>query len=229
MYVIGHTVKRAARNFSARARAKRAQVFHTLLTVSEQDRILDLGSEDGTHIASLVPFRANVWIADIDPAAVQAGEAKYGFRPVVLQEDGTIPFPDGYFDVVFCSSVIEHVTLDKDKVYDIASGVAFRQAALARQRRFAAEIDRVGKRFFVQTPHKYFPIESHTWLPGLIVLVPRRWQVALIKRLGHFWPKRTLPDFNLLTRREMQSLFPGAEIREERFLGLTKSLIAVQR
>jgi hypothetical protein len=36
-----------------------------------------------------------------------------------------------------------------------------------------------------------------------------------------------LRDIDLLTTQELQQLFPQAEIWRERFLGLTKSLIAV--
>jgi hypothetical protein len=35
-------------------------------------------------------------------------------------------------------------------------------------------------------------------------------------------------ELRLLTYREMQELFPDCEIRRERFLGLTKSYIAVR-
>jgi hypothetical protein len=46
--------------------------------------------------------------------------------------------------------------------------------------------------------------------------------------MNHWWPKKTSPDWNLLTFREMQHLFPDAQIIRERSLGVTKSLIAVR-
>ena len=55
---------------------------------------------------------------------------------------------DGSFDIVFSNAVIEHVE------------------TLENQRRMAAEIQRVGRRYFVQTPNKYFPLEPHFLTPG---------------------------------------------------------------
>jgi hypothetical protein len=81
----------------------------------------------------------------------------------------------------------------------------------------------------VQTPYKYFPIESHTWLPAAIVLLPRRLQIALIRTLDGWWPKKTKPDWRLLTIRQMRALFPDAEIVVERSLGLPKSIMAIKR
>lgn len=56
-------------------------------------------------------------------------------------------FEDGSFDVVFSNSVIEHLGQHED------------------QRRMAREIQRVGKRYFIQTPNKSFPIEPHFLFP----------------------------------------------------------------
>jgi hypothetical protein len=41
--------------------------------------------------------------------------------------------------------------------------------------------------------------------------------------------KKTIPDWNLLATADMEALFPGAQILEERRFGICKSLIAVKR
>jgi hypothetical protein len=215
--------------YSRRSRRKRGRVFWSYLTPREEDKILDLGSEDGAHIAALIPFRRHVFIADINEALLQRGAERYGFTPLVLDESGRIPVSDKYFDIVFCSSVIEHVTVDKGDVARIKSGVEFRKAALARQRRFAEEIRRIAHRYWVQTPYKYFPIESHTWLPAIIVVLPRRLQITVIQTMNRWWPKKARPDWNLLTISEMRELFPDAQIVIERSLWLPKSIMAVKR
>jgi SAM-dependent methyltransferase len=124
-------------------------------------------------------------------------------------------FQDQSFDVVFSNSVIEHV------------------GALEDQRRMAREVVRIGKRYFVQTPNYWFPIEPHFLLPGFQWLpVPVR--VWLIRRFNLGWyQKVTDPEQardlihhnRLLTKKEFQGLFPGAALYEEKIAGLTKSFI----
>ena len=151
---------------------------------------------------------------------------RYGFRTAVLPEVEPLPFADGAFDLVFCSSVIEHATLDKRALREVAGSALFRGQAFAHQRRFADELRRVGGRYS-SSAHRYFPIESHTWLPALILLLPRRRLIQLIDFTNAWWPKKTRPDWNLLTRRQMRELFPDADLLMERWLGLPKSLIAI--
>jgi Methyltransferase domain len=219
----------AALSYSNRARRKRARVFCHELAPTANDRILDLGSEDGSHIASILPHRKNVVIADIDSEALELGRRNHGFETVLLDESGRLPFADGEFDIVFCSSVIEHVTVGKERLRDYRTQREFGAAAFEHQRRFAAEIERVGRRFFVQTPNKWFPIESHTWLPLPIVLLPRRLQLPFVAWVNRWWIKGTQLDWNLLTRKQMAELFPSARILVERSLGLPKSLIAIKK
>lgn len=44
-----------------------------------------------------------------------------------------------------------------------------------------------------------------------------------------WWPKKTTPDWNLLTIGEIREHFPDAEMAVERCLGLPKSVIAIKR
>jgi hypothetical protein len=225
---VGLLLTKAATAYSARQRQRRGAVFLERLHPAPADRILDLGSEDGAHIARILGRDYDVFIADIDHEALERGHRKYGFTPVVIPEDGTLPFADAHFDIVFCSSVIEHATVNKTDLLHYRSTREFRHAAWVRQQRLADEIRRIGRRYYVQTPYRYFPVESHTWFPAVVVVLPRRMQIRLINRLNRFWPKKTTPDFNLLTPREMRALFPDAEVLYERSCGLLKSMIAVR-
>jgi hypothetical protein len=78
----------------------------------------------------------------------------------------------------------------------------------------------------VQTPHRYFPIESHSWLPFLSYL-PRGMQVHVMRATNRFWIMKTSPDWNLLGGVEMQGLSPDARIVYEFSMGLRKSVIAI--
>ena len=127
---------------------------------------------------------------------------------------------------MFCSSAIEHITGPKDTVGNITSTTVFEAKAAIHQQKLAEEVRRIGKGYFVQTPYKYFLMESHTIAPGFVVLLPHSVQLEIWKR----WPfYNHVPDFNLLTVHDMKRCFPDAEIHLESVFGLTKSIMAVRR
>jgi SAM-dependent methyltransferase len=229
---VGRLITRLFQRFSSQARRKRARLFRDMFGLGDKTRILDLGSEAGGNIHAVLDGTAvrpeNTFIADINPRVLERGRERFGFVPVLVGQSGRLPFPDGYFDIVYCSSVIEHVTVPKDEVWTVRSGREFRRRSLAHQREFAREIQRVGRQFFVQTPYRWFLLESHSWLP-FVSWLPRRLQLPILKSAAKFWPKSTNPDWYLLDRRELRSMFEGAEIRDEKWLGFTKSIIAFKR
>jgi len=216
---------------SCRARAARAELFRRQFDLDENTCILDLGSETGANIHAVLqgtPVQpCKVYIADIDARAVARGQQCYGFNPVVIGESGSLPFPDQHFDIVYCSSVIEHVTVAKEQVWQLRDGRLFKSLAREHQRVFAAEIRRLGRQYFVQTPNVGFPIESHSWLP-MMGYLPRSMQVPALGFTNRFWVKRTAPDWCLFNRHELAVLFPEALIVEETSFGFTKSLMAVR-
>jgi SAM-dependent methyltransferase len=226
---LGQWLRRSAARSSAACRVRRGRLFVERLAPTEADRILDLGGGTGGHIAEIVPYRGNVTIGELDAEALRQAAETYGFSGLQLDGGETFPVADGQYDIVFCSSVIEHVTGPKEIAYYTEDGRQFGASARAAQATFAAEIRRVSKRYFVQTPYKYFPIEQHSFLPVFVVLLPRRWQVRLMRFLfGHGWIKPVYPDFRLLTIKDMRALFPDAEIVLERYCGLVKSIIAIK-
>jgi hypothetical protein len=190
-----------------RWRERRYQLFLDACRVRPDDRIIDVGAGWG---ALLERFnRTNPIVAvDLSP---QPSEWLASPNVIVQQADGTqLPFADGEFDVAFSNSVIEHVPPEL-------------------QARFASEIDRVAKRYFVQTPNRYFPIEPHYQLP-FFQFLPRSARMALNRRFSLGWQgKGHWEEITLLSAGDLKRLFPDAEIRRERVLGLTKSLIAVRR
>jgi SAM-dependent methyltransferase len=114
-----------------------------------------------------------------------------------------LPFEDGAFDLLYSSSVVEHV-------------------APERRAAFAAEVRRVARGWYVQTPARSFPIEPHALLPFAHWLPP-----SLRRRYWRLGAAGSWEDISLLGRAELQGLFPG-EIHAERLGGLVKSWIAVR-
>ncbi len=190
-----------------RCRAKRAALFRQCLRPSASDRILDLGGGYGDFFATVVPFRANVWIAEVDTKTPKRA-ARHGFCTALIPTDGSLPFPDGYFEIVHCNSVIEHVVVPEQRA------------------RPASEIRRVGRRWFVQTSNRYFPLEPHTRLPlGRWLL--RTWLEWWRPRMGRIWGYTDDLVWKLLDGRELMTLLPGGRLIRERWAGLTKSLVIV--
>ena len=125
-------------------------------------------------------------------------------------------FGDSSFDVVFSNSVIEHVGEHRD------------------QMKMANEVMRVGKRYFVQTPNRYFPIEPHFLFP-MFQFLPVVVRIRLLQTFNLGWFPRTpemikareiVESIRLLDSYEFLQLFPGSSLYEEKAFGMTKSFVA---
>ena len=90
-----------------------------------------------------------------------------GFKTLELNETGIIPCFVNEYDIIVSNSVIEHVTVNKAEIYEYRTNKSFRKAAFERQKLFANEIRLKCSKYYVQTPYRYFLLESHSWLPGV--------------------------------------------------------------
>ncbi len=208
----------------------RADLFVRLMQPAEGARVLDLGGQDGSFMVRIRErVRVDVTVADIGDAPNEAAR-RHGFRAVILEEGKPLPFEDQEFDIVFCNSVIEHVTLPKrDCIERRFANREWIAESLASQTAFATELARVGRGYFVQTPHRAFPIEAHTWLPA-VGWLPHNATVSVVRISDRVWVKQCgYVDWNLLDERQMRDLFPGARIHVERVTGLPKSIVAYKR
>jgi ubiquinone/menaquinone biosynthesis C-methylase UbiE len=189
-------------------RTGRMKRFVERFAITGQTTVLDMGG--GAFNWTLLPVRPEVTILDVYDHGNKADWATY-----IVGDGCHTDFPDAAFDVVFSNSVIEHV------------------GGIERQRQFAAECMRCGRGYFVQTPNKWFPVDTHTLMPFAHWL-PQKAFRKLIRFSPRFVFFKTDPgdlaDFSnmrLLGMRDLKELFPSAEIIKERFCGITKSLIAV--
>jgi SAM-dependent methyltransferase len=180
--------------FAARARIARHEHFFALTRLPAGGRVLDVGC-GALGLRALEP--------DLDITGVDLTPRPDYPGPFVCADAAAgLPFAEGEFDLVYCSSVIEHIS-------------APRRAA------FAAEVRRVGRGWFVQTPAYSFPLEPHSLLPFAHWLPPR------VRR--PYWRLGAAGEWEqieLLRRAEMQSLFGPA--LAERAGGLVKSWVCVR-
>lgn len=203
---------------ATRLRRKRFELLRRMIDrCSGPVRILDVGGRLSywKMMTSDRGFGTKVHVTLLNVSAPQVDEP--GFLSVSGDGRSMPQFVDREFDIVFSNSTIEHVGTYED------------------QRRMADEIRRIGRAYYVQTPNRYFPVEPHFLFP-LFQFLPIDVRVWLVQHFALGWYPR-LPDIEaarrevgsieLLGRRAFHSLFPEAEIHEERYLGLVKSFVAV--
>lgn len=204
-------------SLGAKFRTKRLKAFENLFfKIFENQaeiRILDVGGTDYFWKNSRIPNLPGVTITLLNLHLEQSS------HPNILAQQGDATdmsnFEKGSFDLVFSNSVIEHLY------------------TLENQQKMAAEIQRVGKHYFIQTPYKYFPVEAHYALP-FAQFLPKNLVFSILtktrlSRLKYWEPKAArqyLDEIRLLDKNEMGELFPAAKILEEKAWGLTKSLTA---
>lgn len=192
-------------------RTRRMAQFARHFRLTRDTRVLDVGG--GWLNWSLLPEQPQLTILNVFPAKEPNVPAEW------LVADGCqLPFTDNEFDIVYSNSVIEHL------------------GNIDNQCKFAAECQRVGKNFYIQTPNRQFFIEPH-WLALFIHWLPRSTQRRLVRNFtGRGLLTRPtqrdcdalIDEIRLLNYTEMRQLFPTAQIWSEQFAGMTKSFMAVK-
>jgi hypothetical protein len=211
---------RDANSWAFKLRNQRLDLFKNLLRQVDADdsiRILDIGGREefwkSSGILDDIPdLEVTLLNVDID----QMKLCNLNLKTVIGDARAMPEFHDQEFDIVFSNSVIEHVGNANDK------------------RRMSEEIRRVGKRYFIQTPNRFFPIEPHFVFPCFQFL-PLQLQVWLIMNFKLGWyskindrklARKLVSRITLLSRKEFGELFPGANMYDEKIFILTKSFIA---
>lgn len=161
--------------------------------------ILDVGvtSDDkleaSNYLESWYPHKDRITACGIDDASFL--EQKYPGVRYVKADGRSLPFPDGHFDVVHSSAVLEHV------------------GSREQQRAFIAELTRVALHaVFLTTPNRWFPVEFHSALPVAHWLPPRAFRTVL-RVLGHDMLSRE-ENLNLLSARDVRKLCQELFLRE---------------
>lgn len=200
---------RLADAVSVRSRARKLQLFLDELQPTAETTVLDVGADElgfgeGDGCGTLNFFEERYpWPERMTALGIHDGASFRERYPAIRYVQGdalALPFEDGEFDIVFSNAVIEHVG-DRD-----------------RQRRFVLEALRVGRRVFITTPNRRFPLEVHTLLP-VVHWLPERPAHAVYDLVG----KGSAKEIHLLSRRALESLFPG----RVRIVSLGLTLVAI--
>ncbi len=125
-----------------------------------------------------------------------------------------LPCRDNSIDLAFSNSCIEHV------------------GGMKNAEKFASEIMRVGKRFWVQTPAPGFPVEPHAvfpffnhfprWLKKLVAVV---WPFSFPKMNNAKNVVEELLNVELISEGQLNRMFQRPRIWRERIFFTTKSIV----
>ena len=201
-------------SLSNKLRGQRFAMFASLVEqLPKPIRIIDIGG-------TLSYWQQRGWVgkAGVEITVVNFGSPASICENVIIREGNALDlseYTDGAFDVAHSNSVIEHLL------------------SFENQAKMAAEVKRIAKAYWVQTPNYWFPIEPHFHVPGWQWL-PRSIRVALLMRFRCGWrgpvndrklAEASVDEVRLMDDTELVQLFPEATLWKEKFFGLTKSLV----
>lgn len=204
-------------SLGAKFRQRRQAVFESLFfshfSTDQPISILDVGGTPDFWKKSKILDLPQVSITLLNLSKSETSHPKL----ISVAGDATsMPeYTNSSFDLVFSNSVIEHLY------------------TLENQQKMALEILRIGKKYFVQTPNRYFPVEAHYALPfaqfwpkGLLFKTLTQTKLSRLQRWSDKAAKQYLDEIRLLDQKEMQKLFPDSKLYLEKVLGLCKSITA---
>ena len=201
-----------SQSLASHFRRKRFATFTALLSrLSGPVSILDAGGDE--EFWNVLTGKANH--LQLTLLNLLTSPAKNSRHHVVRGDVRFMPFPTAGFDMVFSNSVIEHL------------------GSFENQKKMADEIRRVGKRYFIQTPSRWFPLEPHFLFPGFQFL-PFSWRVWIASHYAAGWychpgdpdsARKEVESIRLLSKQDCARLFPGSTILVERLFGLPKSYL----
>ena len=191
-----------------RSRQKKARLFVDLLRPTAATRILNVGGTGeraglAEQFESFYPHHDRIVGGGLSFVDVRDYRLSFPRARAVVFDGCALPFPDQSFDIVYSNAVIEHLP------------------SREMQQRFAQEVQRVGRAWFVTTPNLWYPVEPHYHLP-LVQFLPPRSQRRLVTALGRV----PYPVLILLERRELGRLFLSGRVIGCRVTFYPETLIA---
>ena len=200
-------------------RRRRFALFLLLMRPKPSEILLDIGGYPGFWTSHPQPVK-RIDTLNVHEVSWNSEQAPNHNIRTLIGDGCSLAVSDKSYDIAFSNSVIEHM------------------GSWERQQQFAAEIRRVGKRLWVQTPAYECPIEPH-YLTPFVHYFPRSFQKMILRwctlrgwceRLNCDQISSMVETTRLLRKSEMRHLFPDCELITERmFWILPKSYIAIRQ
>lgn len=199
------------RRLSHKSRTRKFELLNAVFQSRPEDRVLDIGASGDVFLRytleDVYPYPDRIVAGGYEFSEVASARRCYP-KPTYTVFDGCVlPFSDRSFDLVFSNAVIEHI---------LGEG---------RQARFAREVMRVGKSWFITTPNYWYPFESHYHLP-FIQFLPRPAQREYNRLFGTHIPKGMVQELALLSARQLRRLFPTSQVAKVRVTFWPETLVA---
>ena len=202
------------------SRTRKLKLFDKVMRPSKDMKVLDVGGQANPYGKEEIQFidnyrwKKNVSVVNLSGEHISVVKKFYPEIEAVVGDCCELPWPDKSFDIVYSNAVIEHL------------------GNFTRQKKMATEVMRVGKRWFVTTPNRWFPFEFHTrlpfvtWFPGNVYL----WISDLIS-YSHIKKKYTMGKkirgLRLMSVRELKECFQNSKIVKHRVTFMAETLIVI--
>lgn len=202
-------LRRVVRWLRQRFRRQRYAYIRDIMGVDGlTEFMVDLGGGRASFFAAMAPEPTRVLLVDIGYDRVWEARHRQPSVHAVVGDGAHLPLADHSMGLVVCNSVIEHV--------DDPDGLA-------------AEIRRVGRSYFVQTPNGDFPLETHSFIgiPFYKYIPWQSWRGLIARAFGA--SADYLDSVQYLSEHRLRLLFPDATLACEKVFGATKSFYLYRR
>ncbi len=207
-------IERIASRISQESRTKKWLQFIAWAKTRPETTVLDIGvntheySDNDNMLERLYGYPERITAVGLE-TDWREFSARYPSIATRTADGTALPFADQSFDIAYSNAVIEHV------------------GGRERQLAFLREMRRVARRGYLTTPNRLFPVEVHTRIPLLHLLLPKSGFDRVATAIGKGW---AAGDYmHLLSEADLRSLLAEAGITDfaltrNRFLGLTMTI-----
>lgn len=203
-------IETLAYRLSNNSRARKFNQFLSLVAPKKDDTIIDVGinateySIGDNYLEKFYPYPEMITAVGQDNISIFA--KRYPKIRSVSGDGLSLPFHDNEFTIGYSNAVLEHVGSSEQQIL------------------FLRELYRVSTRGYLTTPNKTFPIEIHTRIPLLHLLLPQSLFDIFLRFIGKSWATGTY--MHLLNEKELRTLLdkaslPHYSLIKNRFLGFT--------
>ncbi len=209
-------IERIAYSISAESRKKKFTQFLTLISPKPEETIVDVGvntteySDTDNYLEKFYPHPEKITVVGLGDFT--AFKERYPLVTSLSGDGRALTFPDDTFAIAYSNAVIEHVGNFDD------------------QRRFLSELVRISGRGYLTTPNRHFPVELHTRIPLLHLLLSKKNFDRFVTWIGKSW---AAGDYmSLLSESDLRRLFSEVGISnytliKNRFCGLPMTFTVI--